>query len=231
MMDHDQYRRALLADPRSEEAELAAHRAGCAECRAFTERLLRFESRVERALKINVAGEVLPFKRPRAATGRPRRFALAASVAAAVVMAGVVWLAVPHASLAADVVAHMAGELPAWDTRDPVPDAELAAVLRDAKMKLMPKAGEVSYASSCAFRGHRVPHLVVQSAHGPVTVMVLVHEPVRKAEDFDEQGYRGTIVPVAGHGSVAVLMRDTRIPPGVVEAIAAQVRDAIVWSP
>jgi hypothetical protein len=231
MMDHDQYRRALLADPRNEDAELAAHRAACAECRAFTERLLRFESRIERALKINVAAEVLPFKRRAASAARPRWYALAASMAAAVVMAGVVWLAVPHASLAADVVAHMAGELPAWDTRDPVPNAKLAGVLRDARMKLMPNAGEVSYASSCTFRGHRVPHLVVQFAHGPVTVMVLVHEPVLKAEDFDEQGYRGTIVPVAGHGSLAVLMRGAKIPPEVVEGIAAQVRDAIVWSP
>ena len=37
-------------------------------------------------------------------------------------------------------------------------------------------AGLVSYANSCVFRGHHVPHLVVQTEAGPVTVMVLVHE-------------------------------------------------------
>jgi len=73
-----------------------------------------------------------------------------------------------------------------------------------------------------------VPHLVVQTPSGPVTVMVLVHEAAGVPAQFDEQGYRGTIVPMPGHGSIAVLMRD----PGAadLERIAAQVRDAIAWT-
>jgi hypothetical protein len=92
-------------------------------------------------------------------------------------------------------------------------------------------AGIVSYAASCAFRGHRVPHLVVQTPSGPVTVMVLVHESVSRPTQFDEQGYRGTIVPMPGHGSIAVLMQD---PGGAhvrdLQSITAQVRDAIFWT-
>ena len=76
-----------------------------------------------------------------------------------------------------------------------------------------------------------MPHLVVQTRSGPVTVMVLVHEAVRKAMQFDEQGYRGTIVPVPGHGSIAVLIRDPGVVPGEVERIATQVNDSIVWTP
>ncbi len=45
--------------------------------------------------------------------------------------------------------------------------------------------------------------------------MVLVHEAVRNPQQFDEQGYRGTIVPVPGHGSIAVLMRDSGIGGGM----------------
>ncbi len=60
--------------------------------------------------------------------------------------------------------------------------------------------------------------------------MVLVHESVRHATQFDEQGYRGTIVPVPGHGSIAVLMRDSGIGAGEIERIAARVDDAIVWT-
>ena len=78
-------------------------------------------------------------------------------------------------------------------------------MLRDSHVRLAAGAGVVSYASSCAFRGHHVPHLVIQTESGPVTVMVLVHERVQKPVQFDEQGYRGVIVPVAGHGSLAVL--------------------------
>ena len=233
MISHDEYRRALLSDPRNETAELAEHRAACAECRAFAERLQKFEARVERALKIDTSrtAEVLPFKRRVAAPARQRWYGLAASVAAAVLVAGVIWLAVPRTSLAADVVAHMAGELDAWNTRQPVPDADLAAVLGNTHMQLTPQAGGVSYASSCTFRGHHVPHLVVQTPEGPVTVMVLVHEAVAKPQEFAENGYHGTIVPLPGHGSLAVLARGTQIPARDVDGIAARVRDAIVWTP
>jgi Protein of unknown function (DUF3379) len=147
------------------------------------------------------------------------------------VVAGGVWLTLPQRSLAADVVAHMAGEPDAWRrTEVPVPDPALNAVLQQSKIRLKPDAGVVSYASSCNFRGHKVPHLVVQTPAGPVTVMVLVHEAVRTSLRFDEQGYRGTIVPVPGHGSIAVLMRDSGSPSGDISRIAAQVDDAIVWT-
>jgi hypothetical protein len=223
MMDHDAYRRALLADPRSDDAELRSHRDACPECRAYSESLLRFESRLERALKLDVPEP--------AVRSRPPRLALAASVLLALLVAGAVWLAAPRASLAAAVVAHVVDEPQSWTGQAPVADPKLAAVLRDAHMHLNGNAGAVSYASSCEFRGHVVPHLVVQTARGPITVMVLVHEAAAKEVQFDEHGYRGIIEPVAGHGSIALLMRTSDARMDEVEDIAARVREAIVWSP
>jgi hypothetical protein len=235
MMDHDRYRLAVMADPHDSDDELRAHRESCPECRVFTEQLLRFESRLERALRVDVpqSSNVLPFAR-RAAAAAPRRrqwMTLAASVVLALLVAGGVWLTLPQSSLAADVVAHMAGEPDAWRrTEVSVTDPALNVVLQDSKLRLKSDAGIVSYASSCDFRGHKVPHLVVQTPEGPVTVMVLVHEPVNKSMRFDEQGYRGTIVPVPGHGSIAVLMRDAESGGTDVERIAARVDDSIVWT-
>jgi hypothetical protein len=232
-MDHSHYRSAILADPHASDAELRAHRESCPECQAFTAQLLRFESRLERALRVQIppTADVLPFERKAAAAaqGSWRWLAMAASVLLGLVVAGGVWLTLPQRSLAADVVAHMAGEPDAWRTEVPVPDPALNAVLQQSNIRLKPSAGVVSYASSCEFRGHKVPHLVVQTPSGPVTVMVLVHEAVRKSMRFDEQGYRGTIVPVLGHGSIAVLMRDSGSASGDISRIAAQVDDAIVW--
>jgi Protein of unknown function (DUF3379) len=235
MMDHTQYREGVLADPHSEDAELRAHRDACAECRAYTERLLKFESRLQRAMRIDLPPEraqVLPFARNTAANKSTTRraFAIAASVLLGAAVVGGVWLSLPGRSLAAAVVAHMAGEPDAWKRTDiPVDAPALQDVLKDSKLELKPDAGVVSYASSCSFRGHVVPHLVVQTPSGPVTVMVLVHEPLRKSMDFDEQGYRGTIVPVPGHGSIAVLMRDAGVSRGQIEKIAARVDASIVW--
>ena len=156
---------------------------------------------------------------------------MAASVLLALVVAGGLWLSAPGPSLAADVVTHMAGEPQAWKRTDvPVPTPELLDVLRNSRLRLGSGAGVVSYAASCEFRGHRVPHLVVQTESGPVTVMVLVHEHVPKTVQFDEQGYRGVIVPVPGHGSLAVLTRGPATDLNTVEHIAARVLDSIVWT-
>jgi hypothetical protein len=235
MMDHAHYRTAIMADPHNADAELRAHREACAECRAFTEQLLKFESRLERALRVDIpsTADVLPFERKRGNAARaPRRWmAIAASVALGAAIVGGVWLTLPQSSLAAAVVAHMAGEPDAWQRTDvAVPQPELADVLRQSNLRLKPSAGIVSYASSCTFRGHKVPHLVVQTASGPVTVMVLVHESVSRPTEFDDQGYRGTIVPVPGHGSIAVLMRDSGISADEIERVAARVDDSIVWT-
>jgi Protein of unknown function (DUF3379) len=236
MMDHARYRMLISADPHSSDPELRGHRDSCAECSLYTERLLRFEARLERALNVDIPtrAKVLPFART--AATRPakswRRLAIAASVLLCVAVAAGIWIALPGASLAADVVAHMAGEPEAWRLTDvAVPDTDLNDVLRDSKLRMGAAAGIVSYAASCAFRGHRVPHLVVQTPSGPVTVMVLVHESVSRATQFDEQGYRGTIVPMPGHGSIAVLMQDSGgTHARDFQGIAAQVRAAVVWT-
>ncbi|HEY2465096.1 MAG TPA: DUF3379 family protein [Steroidobacteraceae bacterium] len=235
MMEHTHYRAAILADPHSTDAELRAHREACAECRAYTEQLLKFEERLERAMRVDIppGADVLPFARKRgdAAPAARRWMAIAASVLLGAAIVGGVWLALPQSSLAGAVVAHMAGEPDAWQRTDiAVPKPELEDVLKGSQLRLKPNAGIVSYASSCTFRGYKVPHLVVQTSSGPVTVMVLVHESVRRAMPFDDQGYRGTIVPVPGHGSIAVLMRDSGIGADEIERVAARVDASIVWT-
>ncbi len=72
------------------------------------------------------SADVLPFARKRGDAARaPRRWlALAASVLFGAVIVGGVWLTLPQSSLAAAVVAHMAGEPEAWRRTDvAVPDA------------------------------------------------------------------------------------------------------------
>jgi hypothetical protein len=228
MIGCEEYRRAVLANPRDPAPELAAHLAACRECPGYRERLLNFEGRLERALRIEAREE---WGSSHARAGARRGWlAMAASVAAALVVAGGLWLTAPHPSLAADVVAHMAGEPEAWTRTDqPVPSSDLDQVLDRAHIRLKPEAGLVSYAQSCRFRGHTVPHLVVQSARGPVTVMVLTNDSVPKTIHFEEEGYRGVIVPVAGHGSLAVLAREPDADPEVVQEVAERVEGAIVW--
>jgi hypothetical protein len=295
-MDCAAYRRAILAEPHADGAELRSHLASCHDCTQYTLRLRRFEDRLDRALRVDTQrmkdrtaappktarpptaapaptappAAALPevTRPPRAAqpeaaapplrgppeeatpsprTGPPqppdarrmrparrryRRWSAAAAVLLAAAVAAIVWLAAPGPSLAADVAGHMAEEPQAWTRTDiPVPQSKLEEVLRASHVRLTGDAGLVSYANSCVFRGHTVPHLVVQTDTGPVTVMVLADEPSRSAVHFKEQGYQGVIVPVPGHGSLAVLERGAATGMDAVEDVAARVRSALKWTP
>jgi hypothetical protein len=241
MMDCTEYRQRLLSDPGRTSDGMRRHLAGCHDCTRYTERALQFEGRLERALQVGVEGfpaaRVVrpgvtgPGRAGRRSRLRGRGFAIAASVLIATCAAGALWLAAPARSLAAAVVDHMADEPDAWARTDvPVPPPGLDAVMREAGAHLKPGAGLVSYVHSCEFRGHQVPHLVVQTAAGPVTVMVLVHESVRREVSFDQHGFRGVIVPVPDHGSLAVLEQTVDADPKTIDAVAARVMGALDWA-
>jgi hypothetical protein len=162
------------------------------------------------ALPPAVRSNVTPFRRKtRAAVAkhpRPRLFAFAASVAAGVLVALTLWLSRPPETLAAEVVTHVKGEPNSWSQTQPVSAGKLEAVLRKSGVRLGAGMQPVVYASSCWFRGHFVPHFVVMTKDGPATVMILRNEKVAAAQQFNEDGYSGLLVP-AGAGSVAVLSR------------------------
>jgi hypothetical protein len=239
MMACDQYRRAILADPHGVSAEMRLHVAGCHDCTQYTERVQRFEDRLDRALRVDIDAAATPTRGLRGLGPRLRRsrrarrrwLAAAASLLLACVVAGGLWLVAPGSSLAADVVSHMAGEPEAWaSTSIPVPQPQLDAVFSESHMRLKANAGLVTYASSCLFRGHQVPHLVVQTAAGPVTVMVLTHEATRGQQRFHDQGYQGVIEAVPGHGSLAVLERGVAFDEQTIDAVVTQVQNAIDWT-
>jgi hypothetical protein len=60
---------------------------------------------------------------------------------------------------------------------------------------------------TCFIRGRLVPHFIVRTVDGMVTVMILPDEHVKNAERFDGSGYKGVLIPDAQKGSIAVLSR------------------------
>jgi hypothetical protein len=67
-----------------------------------------------------------------------------------------------------------------------------------------------------------VAHLVVQTPHGLMTVMLIPHEKVRRRTEFARDGLRGVLLP-AGQGSVAVLTRDGAVPDEMADGIVSRV--------
>jgi hypothetical protein len=140
-----------------------------------------------------------------------RGWALAASLIVTIAAGTFLGLLRPADALAADVVAHALGEPDSWSSVADVPPAELDAILQRAGVRLDAGSGDVVYARTCEFRGREIPHLVVRTADGPVTVLVLAGERVAFRNHFSEEGFTGVLVP-AGGGSLAVLSRgDARV--------------------
>ena len=137
---------------------------------------------------------------------RPRLFAVAASLAAALLVGFTLWLSRPQQTLAGEIVLHVEGEPNSWNSTEPVAAERLSAVLSKSRVELGTGTPPIVYANSCWFRGHFVPHFVLMTRDGPVTVMILVHERVSTTQRFSEAGYSGLLVP-APAGSIAVLSR------------------------
>src|SRR5208283_3785376 len=74
MMDCAQYRRLVLANPHDPNPELRIHLDSCRDCPEYTERLLRFESRLARAVRVTAPAEsgarVVPLRAPAALAPR-----------------------------------------------------------------------------------------------------------------------------------------------------------------
>ncbi len=233
---------ALLAEPAKRSAEVAAHLVDCELCTAFAAELTAFESRLTRALAVPVppralptrveleaqppAASVSPLATPRRSRRIPVWFAVAASGVLATLVLGALLTIYPRYALANALVGHVVGEPDSWAVTDArVPDEAVAYVLKRAGVALTPGGPPITYAQSCMFRGWRVPHLVVQTAQGPMTIMPLKHEHVSRPMPIDEDGYRGVILP-AGQGALAVLAQGAGDPLAI-EAIAAQAVAAV----
>lgn len=207
-------RLAIGGDPRHLPPDALRHVEGCAACARFLAETLAMDDRLRTALELPLHR----FRRPPPA----RRLALAASVLLAVLVGGGLWTFWPQPTLAGDVLEHLRHEPDSWNQQRRLTAGELAPVLREAGIELDPTV-PVVYASSCAFRGHVVPHLVVQSASGPMTVMILAHEQVTSRREFSEGDYRGVLLP-APRGGIAVITRHQAAEAGEVQRLLNAVR-------
>jgi hypothetical protein len=124
------------------------------------------------------------------------------------------------------VVAHVKGEPDSWMSTIKVSAGSIDHALKSSGVGLDLASDKIVYAQSCWFRGHYVPHLVVQTTQGPATVLILRHEQVKARDAFHEGGMTGIIVP-AGDGSIAVLTRGR----GHADALAGELREEVHWLP
>jgi Protein of unknown function (DUF3379) len=229
-MNHNHARLLIGADPGSAPPELTEHLETCTECAQFQREMRTLDASIRLALEQEPTAGPAAVTSITSARAAPQRkpvtvwsgWALAASVAVLSVL--VIWAVRPSDTLAHDLVTHVEYERSSWNSKDPAPPALAQDILTKAGVALDMKSDDITYARTCFFRGHFVPHLVVKTAHGPITVLILPDEKVKSRMSFHEDGMSGVITP-APHGSIAVLAQGNEN----IDSVAQQVRDSVRW--
>jgi len=219
----EEVRLLIGAEPAFTGTGLEQHLHSCPACRRFREEMRALDANIRRALQ-RPPELVRRIRTPPPAIWR--QWTLAASVILATLAVLLLWVLRPTDTLAREVVAHVQREPESWLEGQQVTAQDIESALSGAGVQLNITSDKVTYAQSCWFRGHWVPHLVVQTARGPATIMILRHEQVNARRAFSEAGMSGVIVP-ATDGSMAVLARGAGDIDGVARALQQDVR----WLP
>lgn len=239
----EQARLEIGAAPDVSSPELDAHVAGCPTCRQFLAETGVLNDQIRRALQLSPPGLQAKsdwpgtISLPAPSTAGARRvarpmwrqgWAVAAAVLLSVLALVLFRPGASNTALANEIVAHLAqgDEAASWENTEIVPDGVLDRVLRDAGVVVdAGRTGKIVYAHTCVLRGHSVPHLVVQTSIGPLTVLPMVGESMPGEQAFSDDGLSGVLLPQQG-GTIAVLARG----PTDVRAVARELAQAIRFS-
>ena len=131
-----------------------------------------------------------------------------------------------YETLADEVLAHLDHEPGALRLPDvPVSDRRLQRAVPSSMAVFDREATLITSANPCIINGKRVPHLVVQGQHGPVTILLMPEEKVAGTTPLDGETVHGVILPV-GDGSIAIIgPREESLEP-----IQENVRASLTWT-
>jgi hypothetical protein len=235
-MTHDEARLLIGAAPGEVSEALAAHLADCAPCTLFQQQMRGMDQDLAQVLAAPLPARagarvrplpVGPAARRSARRPGPAWLALAASLVLGLGVGVLFWALRPQPSLAAGVVRHIEWEAGSWSAVAPMTAAATAPVLAAAGVSLTPADLTVTYARICLVNGHWVPHLVVHTATGAVTVMVLRQEHIAQRQAFRQNGYSGVLVPTPAGGTLAVVAQGEPDLDAVTQALAPHLH----WTP
>lgn len=226
------FRRMLLTDPCSTDAEFIAHRASCPECADAVARSAHFERRLREAVNVevpeNLASRILlrqsfESHRERSWWRTRRIFALAASLLLMIGVAVLGYQSYHHQQrLASEFVALVNGAPYAMAATGPVSGSEISAALEPTGLDLEGDIGDVTFAGRCLVRDKLSGHIVVKGKTAPVTVFLMPDRLVERRTMIHTANYTGIVLP-QGDGTIAIVSA----PGETLDSIEARVRAAL----
>lgn len=237
-----EFRQRVGAVPGTRDGDVAAHRAGCRACAAFADEQAALDHRLHAALRIPVPDDLAArVIWSQSATWKDSSWLRSAvpswqwaGLAAGLLLAALLGVLVsgqrvPGRGLPAEIVEHIEHE-PARlvfsaDTRMAQP-VQVSAVLESGGVYADEPPGNVVTAGLCPFRGHQVPHLVMNIDGEPVSVLLLARTPSQGVREIHEDGYHGLLVPHE-NGSIAIVAPR----PELIQPVREQLQDSVHWQP
>ena len=215
-------RRAALIDPRRLDAEALEHAKACRACGVFLAEALTLEERLDDALQVPVP-HGLQERVMRHVADAPRfsrRYALAAGIALALgAGTALLWRRNDPLALAGIdfVVFEEAQAILDAKQADPA-DLQRAAV--EVGIKLPGQLGELRYIGTCPFGGATAHHVVLKTAYGKATLLLLPGRTLASRAFAVAHGLEAVVAPAAG-GSVAIIADSSRSLARIEEVLSS----------
>ena len=228
-----EFRRMALANPQHPGPTALEHEADCPECARFYLDLRRQEEALYQSLAIPVpeglADRILLRTRPRlfdrARSVRVWLPALAATLALALGLNLMISRDMSPESLAASAIAHVRREPETLVAEQQVPMARLVSAFAGSGGELMSEPVPISYAGRCPLPGGGFgEHIVLKTAQGKVTLILMPGKPVAAALRLFKDGLNVSVLP-AGEGSLALVAESD----AQVRNAEAELQRAVRW--
>ena len=199
-----EFRRHVLADPRQPGPDERSHADECPACADFLDKQRDFDARLFDAMQVappdGLADRIL-------VTRGLRRHRWLWPVAASLLLTGALvalWPKLGADELGREAIAHVSHEPQAFTASYPVPDEALAAMLSAQGMDLVRAVGRVTYSTLCPVGKHMARHIVVRTADGPVTLLLVPDDRARPRAITQADGMAALTIPAA-RGSIAIV--------------------------
>lgn len=201
-----EFRRRILADPRQPGAEERAHAAECPACADYLDKQRDFDARLFDAMQVpppdGLADRIL------VARGlRSRRWFL--PIAASVLLTGSLvslWPRFPRGDdLGREAIAHVAHEPQAFTASHALADDALATMLSAQGVKPVRAVGRVTYSTLCPMGSLVARHLVVRTAEGPVTLLLMPDDPKARRRAVTEADGMAALTLPAARGTISIV--------------------------
>lgn len=202
------FRRHALVQPLRLGEEALTHAAGCAACDAFIERQRQLDAGLFEALQVPVPdglAERIVLAHGMRQQRRPWVWAAAAATMVALATAAFAPSYLAGNALAGEAIAHVKEEPQSFRLVSKHAPEFLPGELAAQGIRLAAALGEVTYTQICPMREGKARHIVVATARGPVTLLLMPTDTTRRRRALSDAEGLSAITFSTSRGSIAIV--------------------------